>query len=60
MTQYQKGILVMDYLQGLGMDMITIGDAICDENLEKSYQAIQENPKITKKEFLTKLNIQEE
>ncbi len=60
MTQYQKGILVMDYLQGLGMDMITIGDAICDENLEKSYQVIQENPKITKKEFLAKLNIQEE
>ena len=60
MTQYQKGILVMDYLQGLGMDMITVLDAICDENLEKSYQVIQENPKITKKEFLAKLNIQEE
>ena len=60
MTHYQKGILVMDYLQGWGMDMITVLDAICDENLEKSYQAIQENPKITKKEFLTKLNIQEE
>jgi hypothetical protein len=50
----------MDYLQGLGMDMITVGEAICDENLEKSYQLIQENPQITKAEFLTKLGIQEE
>ena len=60
MTQYQKGISVMDYLQGLGMDMITILDAICDENLEKSYQVIQENPQISKKEFLKRLDIQEE
>lgn len=60
MTQYQKGILVMDYLQGLGIDMITIGDAVCDENLERSYQLIIDNPKIGKDEFLSKMEIVEE
>ena len=60
MTHYQKGISVTDYLQGLGIDMITILDAVCDENLEQSYQLIKENPQITKEEFLEKMNISEE
>ena len=60
MTQYQRGILVMDYLQDLGISMITILEAVCEENLEKSYQLIQQNPKITKKEFLEKMHIEEE
>lgn len=59
MTQYQKGILVMDYLQELGLNIMTIGDAVEDEHLEQSYKLIQENPKITKDEFLTQMNIQE-
>ena len=59
MTQYQQGILVMDYLQSLGLDMITILDTIDDQNLEKSYQLIKENPQITKKEFLEKMEIEE-
>ena len=59
MTQYQKGILVMDYLQRLGLDMITIGEAVEDQKLEKSYQLIKENPQITKKEFLEKMQIEE-
>lgn len=59
MTQYQKGILVMDYLQSLGLDMITIGEAVEDQKLEKSYQLIKENPQITKKEFLEKMEIEE-
>ena len=37
MTQYQKGMLVMDCLKDLGVDMLAILDAICDENLERSY-----------------------
>ena len=41
------------------MDMITIGDAICDENLEKSYQLIKENPNISKAEFLRIMQIEE-
>ena len=60
MTQYQKGSLVMDYLRELGMDWVAILDAICDENLEQSYKLIQENPKITKAEFLAKMQITEE
>ena len=60
MNQYKKGILVMDYLQALGMNMLTVGAAIDDANLEKSYQLITENPKITKAEFLKKMEITEE
>ena len=58
--QYQMGISVMNYLQKLGMDMITIGEAICDENLEQSYKLIKENPKISKAEFLEKMQITED
>ncbi len=39
--------------------MLTIGQAIDDKNVEKSYQLIKENPKITKDEFLTKMKIEE-
>ena len=60
MTESQKGSLVMDYLDELGLDWITIGDAICDENLEASYKLISENPSITKEEFLTKMGIEED
>ena len=60
MTQYQKGMLVMNYLRDLETDWVAILDAICDENLEQSYKLIQENPKITKAEFLAKMQITEE
>ena len=60
MTQYQKGMLVMNYLRELGADSVEILDAICDENLEQSYKLIQENPKITKAEFLAKMQITED
>lgn len=60
MNQYEKGVAIMDFLQGLGIDMITIGQAIDDKNLEKSFQLIQSNPDITKDEFLTKMGIKEE
>ncbi len=52
MTQYEKGVFIMDFLQSLGLDMITIGQAIDDKNIEKSYQLIQSNPSISKDEFL--------
>ena len=58
--QYQKGIKVMDYLQGLGINMLTIGHAIEDKNLEKSYQLITNNPFITKNEFLNAMGLIEE
>ena len=60
MTQYQKGLSVMNYLRKLGTDSVAILDAICDENLDQSYKLIQENPKITKAEFLAKMQITED
>ena len=60
MTQYQMGVLVMDYLQKLKVNSVAILDAVCDENLEKSYNLIQSNPTITKKEFLEIMEITEE
>ena len=60
MTQYQKGRLVMDYLKALDTNMIAVGKAIDDENLEQSYQLIRDNPQITKEEFLTKMGITED
>ena len=58
--QYQMGRLVMDYLKALGADWDTILIAICDENLEQSYKLIQENPQISKAEFLEKMQITED
>ena len=55
MTQYQKGIVVMDYLQELKVDWEDIGLAICDENLETSYRLIKENSNITKTELFARL-----
>ena len=55
---YKKGIAVMDYLKSIGLDMETILDAICDENLEKSYEIITRNPTITKYEFVEQLGIE--
>lgn len=55
---YDKAIFVMDYLRGVGLDMTTVGDAICDENLERSYEIITQNPNITKYEFIEQLGIE--
>lgn len=59
-NHYQKGLLVMNYLRDLKMSSVNILDAICDDNLESSYQLIHEHPQITKKEFLNKMKIEEE
>ena len=60
MTQHQKGLLVMEYLRELGTESVAILDAICDENLDQSYKLISENPRITKAEFLEKMQISED
>ena len=60
MTPLQKGTFVMDYLQCLGLDMITIGAAIEDKNLDKSFHLIKVQPNITKAEFLRAMGIKEE
>ena len=57
--QYKMGVFVMDYLQGLGIDMITIGQTIDDKNLKKSYFLIKNNPTISKEEFLSEIQLEE-
>ena len=59
MTAYEKIILVMDYLQGLGLNMLTVGRAIDNDHLGKSYQIIKENPNISKRDFLKIMKIKE-
>ena len=59
-TQYQKGMSVMNYLKELGLNMLTIMEAVDDRNLEKSYQLISEDPQILKEEFLETMGIEEE
>lgn len=55
----RKFNFVMDFLQGLGIDMFAIGGAIEDKNLENSYRLIMANPKMTKKQALKKLKLKE-
>lgn len=54
-----KFMSVLNYLTDLGLHIITIGNAIEDKALDKSYQLIQENPSITKREFLEAMGIEE-
>ena len=57
--QYQKGMVVVHYLDDLNVHPITVTEAVTDENCEKSYQLIKDNPKISKAEFLKKMGIEE-
>ena len=50
---------IEEYLRGLGLSWITIAEALSDGNYRKSYQLIKDNPKISKKEFLKKMEIEE-
>ena len=59
MTQSQKAWSVLNYLSDLGVKAIAIARSTCDENLEKSYQLITENPNIGKMEFLRIMQISE-
>ena len=59
-SEYEMGMFVMDYLWDLDTESVAILDAICDENLEASYKLIQENPTITKEEFLERMQISED
>ena len=58
--QYEKGILVINYLEKLGVNPITIAEAVSDDNYQKSYQLIKNNPTISKKEFLMEIGLVEE
>ena len=52
MTQYEKSILVMDYLQVLELNMLTVGWAVDNDHLEKSYQTIKEKVRRYSSDFL--------
>ena len=60
MTDYDKGMVVMDYLKSIGVDIFAIGEAISDDNLDKSFQLIQDNPDISKDDFLGAMDIAED
>ena len=57
MKQYQKSIVVMDFLQELGLSMLIIGKALEDTRLNKSYRVIKSNPQITQEEFIAKMQL---
>ena len=59
LSNYEKGMLVMNYLKEQKADSTIILDAICDENLEKSYDLITRIPTIDKETFIKTLNIEE-
>ncbi len=51
---------IEQYLESLGLSWITIAEALSDSNIKMAVSLIQENPKITKAEFLQKMQIVEE
>ena len=55
MKQYEEDLWMMDYLEELGIDYITIGEAIDDRTRDYNYKLLKENPNITKAEFLEKM-----
>ena len=58
--QYEKGKYILSRLEELGIDVITSGDAISDENYNRSYKLLKENPRIKKETFLRIINFEEE
>ena len=48
------------FLKNLGLKWVTIAEAMSDEMQDKTRKLIQENPKITKTEFLAKMQITED
>lgn len=57
-SNYEMGEFVTNYLQSIGLDLLTIGEAICDENLQKSYLLIKNNPTIDKLTFVKMMEIE--
>ena len=51
---------IEQYLVSLGFSWITIAEALCDENIAKAVDLMQKNPKITKAEFLQKMQLDDE
>ncbi len=58
--QYRKGSIITKYLEHLDIHPITIAVAVSNENYRRSYQLINENPNISKVEFLEKMQLIED
>ena len=58
-SQHQKNLLVIQYLKKLDVHPVTIAEALDNKIYAKTYQILQENPTISKREFLKKLGIEE-
>lgn len=59
LSDYEKGMFVMNYLKKQKAESTIILDAICDENLKKSYDLITRIPTIDKETFIKTLSIEE-
>ena len=57
---YLKGTFVYDYLESINVNLSNVAEAISDDNLEKSYKLIKDNPSITKEEFLKAMDFEDE
>lgn len=47
-------------LEEMGCNPMTLMDVICDENFDKSYKLLKENPNISKEEFFSIIGIEED
>ena len=59
MTHYEKAVLIMDFLEDLGISVIDAARAVDDRRFDRICQILAENPDITKDEFLEILNTME-
>ena len=57
--QHQMDLLVIQYLKKLDVHPVTIAEALDNKIYAKTYQILQENPTISKRDFLKKLGIVE-
>ena len=57
MTGVEKAKLVIETLDRFGLEPWDVATACDVTHLEKSYEAIKENPAITREEFLEKVDL---
>ena len=60
MTYKEKYEYIESRLKDLDLPILNITIAISDDNIEKSYKLLKENPKISKEEFLSKIDMKED
>ena len=58
-NDYEMGMFVISHLKNLEINILTIGHAIENKNLKKSFMLIKNNTNIQKNEFLEIMQIEE-